>query len=74
MDAFRWWNPFRYPAPLGVEAQCEHLQTVFDEVAAAKCEDAYEVRRRWPRFSGKCSCGFTGVYYVSFAHYIMGDY
>ncbi len=36
---------------------------------------SYEVRKRWPRFSGTCQrCGYTGIYYASYMHYIAGDW
>jgi len=35
-----------------------------------------EIRRRWPRLDGECpyGCGYVGIYYASYAHYIMGDW
>lgn len=35
-----------------------------------------EVRKRWPRLSGPCpkGCGFNGIAYASYEHYIMGDW
>lgn len=53
---------------------CDH-NPAFDEEAALKIADPWEVRRRWPRFSGECTkCGFNGVAYASFVHYIAGDW
>jgi hypothetical protein len=60
------------PAP----PTCDHaaVMPAFDE-EAAKGLDAYEVRKRWPRFFGKCpSCDFKGILYASRMHYIMGDW
>jgi hypothetical protein len=60
------------PAP----PTCDHaaVMPAFDE-EAAKGLDAYEVRKRWPRFFGKCpSCDFNGIMYASRMHYIMGDW
>lgn len=53
---------------------CDHGVT-FDE-EAAKGLDAYEVRKRWPRHYGVCprGCGFTGIAYASYMHYISGDW
>lgn len=46
----------------------------FDE-EAAKTMTASEVRVRYPRFFGRCSsCGYYGIAYSSFAHYIYGDW
>lgn len=35
-----------------------------------------EVRKRWPRLFGRCpkGCGYEGIYYASYAHYIAGDW
>lgn len=35
-----------------------------------------DVRKRWPRLFGKCpkGCGFDGIGYASFGHYIYGDW
>jgi len=35
-----------------------------------------EVRRRWPRMHGVCpkGCGYVGIAYASYEHYIMGDW
>lgn len=54
--------------------ECDHGVT-FDEVAARDL-DAHEVRRRWPRLFGPCpkGCGFSGIGYASWAHYVSGDW
>lgn len=61
-------SPYREPA------DCTHGVT-FDE-EAAKGLDAYEVRKRWPRGSGPCplGCGYTGITYASYMHYLSGDW
>jgi len=35
-----------------------------------------EIRKRWPRLSGLCplGCGYNGIYYASYEHYIFGDW
>jgi hypothetical protein len=37
---------------------------------------AAEVRKRWPRLNGPCpkGCGFNGIAYASYEHYISGDW
>lgn len=57
------------PAP-----ECTHGVT-FDE-EAAKLMGSREVRQRWPRLSGLCpiGCGYEGIAYASFKHYIYGDW
>jgi len=46
----------------------------FDE-SAAKGMSSYEVRKRWPRKRVTCTrCGFDGIAYASFMHYLMGDW
>lgn len=65
--------PYREPPP------CDHGVT-FDEEAfmqrvLQKPLSPYEVRKRWPRFAGTCQlCGFSGIYYASYMHYIAGDW
>ena len=60
--------------PETVPAECTHGVT-FDR-DAARGLDAREVRRRWPRLFGPCplGCGFDGIGYASYEHYIMGDW
>lgn len=35
-----------------------------------------EIRKRWPRLNGSCpkGCGFKGIAYASYDHYIYGDW
>jgi len=37
---------------------------------------AMEIRKRWPRLHGPCpkGCGFVGIAYASWAHYVAGDW
>ena len=53
---------------------CDHGVT-FDQEAAEGL-DTYEIRKRWPRLHGECpkGCGFSGIGYASYAHYIYGDW
>jgi hypothetical protein len=52
---------------------CTHGVT-FDE-AAARGLSVQEVRDHWPRHSGKCErCGYDGLYYASYMHYLSGDW
>ena len=53
---------------------CDH-GLAFDSEAAHGL-DAHEVRKRWPRLDGLCpkGCGFHGIGYVSYEHYICGDW
>lgn len=62
-------------------SKCDHGVT-FDEVAWK--EAAYtgnimtieDVRKRWPRGFGLCprGCGFYGIAYASYIHYLAGDW
>lgn len=58
----------------GTEVECNHGVT-FDE-DAARGLSAEEVRKRWPRLAAGCpfGCGFRGIYYASYAHYLCGDW
>lgn len=76
------FEPFRTercvydPADVPPGYYCTHAKCLpaFDE-AAAKGLDEYEVRRRWPRFSGACpDCGCSVIAYASTMHYIAGDW
>jgi hypothetical protein len=57
-------------------AECDHGITFDKETADREKLDAYEIRRRWPRGGGPCpkGCGFVGIAYASYAHYIYGDW
>ena len=56
------------------KTQCMEHVPPFNE-SAAKGLSPKQVRRRWPRFSGKCeACGYEGVAYASAEHYIAGDW
>ena len=56
------------------ENDCDH--GVFFDEEASKGLDEYQVRKRWPRLMGPCpkGCGFNGIGYASYAHYICGDW
>mgnify|MGYP000999235507 CR=1 FL=1 len=63
-------NPYREPG------KCDHGVTFDKETADREKLDAYEVRKRWPRGNGPCplGCGWTGIFYASYDHYIYGDW
>lgn len=54
--------------------KCNH-GIIFDE-EKAKDLSASEIRKQFPRLFGKCplDCGFEGIGYASFKHYVMGDW
>lgn len=54
--------------------ECDHGVSYDSE--AAKGLDVAEVRKRWPRGWGPCpkGCGYNGIAYASFEHYICGDW
>ena len=56
------------------DPNCSH--GVEFDADAARGLSAEEVRRRWPRGWGPCplGCGFHGIAYASFEHYIAGDW
>ena len=54
-------------------AKCSH-GIHFDEVRSQGLLTS-DVRKRWPRFCGTCEhCGYSGIGYASYAHYISGDW
>jgi len=62
------------PTPYAVSLPLACHRPAFDEEAAAGLSAA-EVRRRWPRFAGRCAqCGAEGVEYASMAHMVAGDW
>lgn len=62
--------------PCDCRRSCRHptLMPAFDEVAARQMTPL-QVRQAFPRNYGKCPvCGWEGVLYASYAHYIAGDW
>jgi len=59
------------------EVECDH-GVLFDEEEYKKTPNmtAEEIRKRWPRGYGLCpkGCGFNGIYYASYIHFIAGDW
>ncbi len=59
------------------EEKCVGCTPIFDEELCmlAIFNDHTAVRKKWPRFSGTCKiCGYTGIKYASFKHYLYGDW
>lgn len=66
-------TPQRLPVLSSNQLICTHGVT-FDEDAARNL-DWRVIQRLWPRFMGTCKhCGYSGIYYASYAHYILGDW
>lgn len=55
---------------------CKDCLPEFDvDTAKTLNGNCYEIRHRWPRFSGECTtCGYSGIRYASYEHYLMGDW
>jgi hypothetical protein len=55
-------------------SDCDHGVT-FD-ADAARGLGTREIRERWPRLFGPCpkGCGFNGIGYADFTHYLAGDW
>lgn len=55
---------------------CEHKSAIPQiEDEELKGLSSQEVRKRYPRFSGKCpDCGCQLVAYASWMHYLAGDW
>ena len=56
------------------QTKCSHGLT-FDDVVARRLSGR-EIARRWPRLDGLCplGCGYCGIAYASYAHYIAGGW
>lgn len=76
----------KFPLDIGADAlviklpehkDCDH-GVVFDHEKYKKHPNMSpaEVQKRWPRGWGLCpkGCGFNGIAYASFEHYIAGDW
>ena len=67
------------PHPYRDPASCTHGVTFpsedeFEE--ATKGMTVPEIAARWPRLCGLCplGCGYNGIFYASYLHYVMGDW
>ena len=57
------------------QRNCTHGMTFDADTWRAADMTVTEVRDRWPRFFGECKkCGFSGIAYVSYEHYVAGDW
>jgi hypothetical protein len=54
---------------------CDH-GVIFDEEDAKKLNEVSKIRKKYPRGFGPCpkGCGYDGIAYASYLHYIMGDW
>lgn len=68
-------KPLEYPLEDELSA-CDHGVTFWHEEAKRLNLSARQVRERWPRLFGDCpkGCGFHGIAYASYAHFIYGDW
>jgi len=78
LDSGLDWDLTRKASPMTDKPKCPHdsIKVEFDEETAnrEKLSDT-EIRRRWPRFYGKCpDCGQMLIKYASMAHYVYGDW
>lgn len=56
--------------------ECDHGIKFDKEDCVRNHLTAKEVREKYPRLNGACpkNCGFSGIGYASFAHYLWGDW
>lgn len=56
--------------------ECDHGVTFDQATAESEKLGSREVRARWPRLDGPCpkGCGYVGIAYASYAHFIYGDW
>ena len=52
---------------------CECESVKFD-TEQARHMTTEEVRAHFPRFFGNCMCGYSGIKYASYEHYLCGDW
>jgi len=57
-------------------AECDHGVVFDEERARAENLGAADTRRLYPRLFGPCpkGCGFNGIAYASYLHYLWGDW
>lgn len=62
---------------------CNHSVTFDEAKYEAFCsqhrrgdEQVAFIRKNWPRLDSQCpkGCGYVGIYYASFLHYVAGDW
>lgn len=53
---------------------CDHGVT-FDQQESTGLS-SFEIKKRWPRLYGRCpkNCGYNGIAYASYMHYLAGDW
>lgn len=66
------------PAASSPEAifACDHGVTFDEDAYKVEKLSEQEIRKRYPRLDGLCpkGCGFRGIAYASYLHYIAGDW
>jgi len=80
-----WWNNFRrlpefwespsyHHRPFASQDHCSH--SIQFDYEKAKHMSSEEVRKNYPRQAGLCplGCGYNGVSYASYEHYLAGDW
>jgi hypothetical protein len=81
-------NPDQEKCDHGVMFDLEAAKKILDETSEDKSDDAAldfimgpvnataKIKKLWPRLSGKCpkGCGYNGIAYASYEHYIYGDW
>lgn len=72
----------------GVTFDLEAAKKILEETAEDKSDDpaldfimgpvnaTAKIKKLWPRLGGKCpkGCGYNGIAYASYEHYIYGDW
>lgn len=59
-----------------VALECDHGIRFDKDMAEGFRMTSAEIKNRWPRLEGECTkgCGYRGIAYASFAHYVYGDW
>jgi len=73
--AHEYFAQLHYPQLDGMRSLCNHGYWFEKDTADEQKLSARAIRARWPRFFGTCAeCGYSGIYYDSYAHYVYGDW
>lgn len=58
------------------QKECTHGVLFDEELVKNSTMSSREIKTKYPRLHGKCplGCGYEGIAYASYAHYLYGDW